>query len=143
MSPNEQKMTSGRAAIAMRPVDHLQRGDADRAARAVDQLDARREQLVDAVLDDRVGLAAADLHQRPRPGRDPGDRREQLLAGQRRVAVLVEVLHGAWPPRAGRPASEPRSSGLVELLHLVAALERPRASASSTVRDGEPDVDET
>ena len=50
-----------------RLVDHLERRDADRAARAVDQRDLRRQQLVDAELDDRVGLAAADLHERPRP----------------------------------------------------------------------------
>ena len=34
MSPNEQKITSGRAAMAMGLVDHLERRDADRAARA-------------------------------------------------------------------------------------------------------------
>ena len=66
MSPKEQKITSGRAAIAQRLVDHLERGDADRTAGPVDQLDPVGQQLVQPVLDDRVGLPAADLHQRPR-----------------------------------------------------------------------------
>ena len=37
MSPKEQKITSGRARNGVRLVDHLQRRDADRAARAVHQ----------------------------------------------------------------------------------------------------------
>ena len=71
MSPKEQKITSGREAMAMGPVDHLQRRHADRAARPVDQFDLGGKQLVDAVLDDRVRLPAADLHDRPGPGGRP------------------------------------------------------------------------
>ncbi len=78
-------------------VDHLERGDAHRAAGAMDQLDLGRQQLVDPVADDRVRLPTADLHDRPGPRGDPADLVEQAR-GQIRVAVLVQVLH-ATPPR--------------------------------------------
>ena len=68
MSPNEQKITPGPRGDRERLVDQLERRDADRAARAVHQLDLRRQQLVDAELDDGVRLPAADLHERPRAG---------------------------------------------------------------------------
>ena len=46
------------------PVVDAAHGDhAHRAARPVDELDVGREQVVDAVLVDRVGVTAADLHQ--------------------------------------------------------------------------------
>ena len=61
MSPNEQKITSGTRGDRQRLVDHLQRGDAHRAAGTVDQLDLGRQQLVDAVADD----ASASARRRP------------------------------------------------------------------------------
>src|SRR6478672_393409 len=82
-----------------RLVDHLERGDADRAAGAVDQLDAVGQQLVEAVPDDRVRLAAADLHHRPGL-RDGGLDVVQQARGQRGVLELVEVLDSASPSRS-------------------------------------------
>ena len=92
MSPKEQKITSGRAAIAS-ALSMISSGrDAHRAAGAVDHLDLVGEQLVDAVPDDRVGLAAADLHDRP-GWVVPAWIRSSSLRGQLGVAELVEVLH--------------------------------------------------
>ena len=48
MSPNEQNIDIRPRRQGMRAIDHLQRGHADRAARAVQQLDPRRQQAVDA-----------------------------------------------------------------------------------------------
>ena len=86
------------------PVVHpAHRDHAHRATRPVDQLDLGRQQVLDSVAVDGVGVAAADLHQ--------CDRRVQLRrqvsdAGQQRpstggVAELVDVLHA---PAAGSPA---------------------------------------
>src|SRR5689334_7054773 len=66
--------------------------------RAVHHLDLR-QQLVGAVPDDRVGVPAADLHDRPRAGRRGVDVVDQA-AGQFRVVELVEVLHRAVLPSA-------------------------------------------
>lgn len=84
-----------------RLIDHLERRDAHRAARAVDQLDLVRKQLVDAVADDRVRLAAADLHQRPRAGDRAPDLVKQAL-GDLGITEFVEVLH----PATGAPPCE-------------------------------------
>ena len=54
----------------VRLVDHLQRGDANRAAGAMHELHFVRQQMIDAIFDDGVGLAAADLHQHPGSGDD-------------------------------------------------------------------------
>ena len=92
MSPNEQKMTSGRAAIANGLVDHLERRHAYRTAGPVDQRDLPRQHFVQAEPHDGVRLAAADLHHVPRPGRDlrrsPGAAPHGVG-----VAVLVDVFH--------------------------------------------------
>src|SRR5262249_18574677 len=77
----------------MGTVDHLERGDADRAARSVHELDGRGQHAVDAVADDRMRLSSADLHQHPRPRRGGGDLTRQG-GGEVAVAVLVEVPHG-------------------------------------------------
>src|SRR5262249_46781199 len=82
-------------------VDLLQGGDTDGTAGAVNQLDPRGEEAVDAVLDDRMRLAAADLHERPRARRDALDLSEHLR-GELPVAVFVEVLHG---PASGTSSS--------------------------------------
>src|SRR5262249_12787742 len=78
----------------VRLVDLLERRDADRASGAVNELDAGREQSIDAVLDDRVRLPPADLHQGPRPRRDAMDLGGDLR-GDLTVAILVEILHGS------------------------------------------------
>ena len=61
-------MTSGRAAMGQGAVDGLQGGDAHRAAGSVHEGDLVGQHLVDAVTQDRVGLAAADLHDHPGAG---------------------------------------------------------------------------
>ena len=71
---------------------HLGRRHADRAARPCSRRDALGQQLVDAVAHDRMGLAAADLHDRPGPRGDARDR-VGVAARQRRVAELVDVFH--------------------------------------------------
>ncbi len=43
-------------------INKLERRDADRAAWTMDQFDFIREQLIDTVPDDRMGLTAADFH---------------------------------------------------------------------------------
>ena len=93
MSPNEQKITSGRAAMASAwsisssGVTHTgQPGP-------VHQRHARRQQLVEAELDDGVRLAAADLHERPRPRRRCARMRRAQRCAAVGVAVLVEELH--------------------------------------------------
>ncbi len=75
------------------PVNRLQRGHADRTARPVNQLDAVRQERVEAVLHDAVRLAAADLHDGPGPGRGPPDRGQQLF-GRHAVAIFIEIFHG-------------------------------------------------
>ena len=64
-------------------VDPAHRDHADRAAGPVDQLDVVGEQVVDPVLVDRVGVAAADLH--------------QLV-----VAVRIDASRGSRRPAPGR-----------------------------------------
>ena len=110
-------MTSGRRGDGVRPVDGLERGHAHRAAGAVHQLDLGRQHPIDAVADDGVGLAAADLHQHPgagdgladrggrgrRPARDRGTRRGTsrrrlrvgLVASSVELAQLGQHLPGA------------------------------------------------
>ena len=48
-----------------RPIELFRGGDTYRAAGAVDEADLRWQQPVDAMAQQRVGLAAAHLHQRP------------------------------------------------------------------------------
>ena len=77
-----------------RLVDQVGAGDADRAAGAVDERDDGGQELVQAELHDGVGLAAADLHDRPGAGRLAGDGVGQP-AHDAGVAVFVDVLHWA------------------------------------------------
>ena len=90
------------------PVDRLERGHTDRAAGAVNELDLGRQELVDAVTDDRVGLPAADLHDRPVAGRCRRDL-VQDAAGQLRIAELVEILHDPPSPGSSAPISANRA----------------------------------
>jgi hypothetical protein len=76
-------------------VDLLQRGDAHRAAGAVHQLDLGRQQLVEAVAHNGVGLPAADFHQHPRAG----DRAPDFIdhaAHQFGVAKFSDKLHDTF-----------------------------------------------
>ena len=77
------------------PVVHpAHRDHADRAARAVNQLDVLGEQVVEAVLVDGVGMAAADLHHLVVAA--GLDRFEDLLCERLPdpgVAILVDELH--------------------------------------------------
>jgi hypothetical protein len=57
------------------------------------QLDFRREQLIQPVMHNGVGLAAADLHDRPRAG---GNAADLIQPGfdQFGVAKFIYVAHG-------------------------------------------------
>src|ERR671934_2091429 len=92
----------------MRFVDLLEWRDAHGAAGTVDQLDLRRQEAVDPVLDDRVRLSAADLHERPRPGGDAPDLGHDRPR-QAPVAILVEILHASACGASSSP-SWPSSS---------------------------------
>ena len=111
MSPNEQKITPGRAAMAsalsMISSGVTQTGQPGPWIISI----AVGQQLVDAVPDDRVGLPAADLHHRPGPRGGRVDLVEQP-AGQLGVAELVEVLHRLCSRllRAARVKPSPNSS---------------------------------
>src|ERR1700722_8958103 len=48
-------------------VDHLKRSDTDRASWSMHQFHTFGQQMIDSVLDDGVGLPAADLHKNPGP----------------------------------------------------------------------------
>src|SRR5262249_29063925 len=121
-----------------------ERGDADRAPRPVDHLDALGQQLVDPVPDDRVGLPAADLHDRPTV---PGGRMDVVhqSAGQLRVVELVDVFHRftSLPPatsvpagpcapasRAARPQASPNSSSMIPRPSNSSSVSRAEASSS-------------
>ena len=126
-------------------VDLLERRHANRAAGAVDHPHAGRQRLVDPLLDEGVGLAAADLHQGPGPGGDAMDLVDQL-AGELGVAVLVDVLHaapepapggapGTLPPARPPPARPPSSRTPAPSLRRR-SLEASRACAAPRPRPG-------
>ena len=75
-------------------VDPAHRDHADRATRTVDEFDVRRQQVVDPVLVDRVGMAAADLHHLVvAAGVGLGEDLPGECAAELGVAVLVDVSH--------------------------------------------------
>src|SRR5207344_1365481 len=81
-------------------VDAAHRDHADRAPRAVHELHVGRQQVVDAVLVDRVRVPAAHLHDLVVAARV--DRRGDLRrdgAPQLGVTELVDVLHAGAGPR--------------------------------------------
>jgi len=73
-------------------IDQLDGGHANRAAGTVNQGDLGRQQVLEAALENGVGLAAADFHDGPGAMDDAPD-----LAGEqgdrRAFAILVEELH--------------------------------------------------
>ena len=62
MSPKAAKITSGSLRHGQPVVDPAHRQHADRTARAVDQLDVRRQHVLEPEAVDRVRVAAAHLH---------------------------------------------------------------------------------
>jgi hypothetical protein len=82
-------------------VDHLGRGHADRAARAVHKGDAGGQQLVQPELDDGMRLAAADLHHRPRAGHGAGDGARKAPDRRRRRGIR-RCTSWRSPGRCGR-----------------------------------------
>ena len=114
MSPKEQRIDARAApAIAMRLSMQLDRRHADRAAGPVDQRDLGRQQLVDAEADDRVGLAAADLHQRPRSRHEP----RGCASAKRRAAPASRYSSTYFiaPVSTPAPSSRPSSADLLEV----------------------------
>jgi len=126
-------------------VDAAHRDHADRAAGAVHQLDVLGQQVVDAVLVDRVRVAPAHLHQLVVTVglslcRDLGGQRLTELC----VAIFVDVLHRTPPPRPiAVPAWARRRSagrtGETSAISIVSrrpsgVSQRARSWAASTVR---------
>ena len=74
-------------------IDHLGRRDANRATRTVQQRDARRQKLVNAVTHNRMRLATADFHDGPGLRGDPRDGVDGTLR-QSRITKFVHVFHG-------------------------------------------------
>ena len=93
MSPNEQKITPGRAAISsalsISSSGVTQTGQPGPWMSVI----SWRQQFVDAELDDGVRLAAADLHERPRPRGDAANR-PRVARRRFRVPVFVDEFHG-------------------------------------------------
>ena len=105
-------------------VDPAHRDDADRTARAVDELDVLRQEIVDAVLVDRVRVAAADLHHLVvAAGLDDAHDLAGEDPAELRVAELVDELHAAAPSSraiavpACTSSSSPRATGTDEVDH--------------------------
>ena len=70
----------------------------------MDETDLGRQHLIQAIADDRMRLATADLHDIPRPGNDPGDGLGKAPRGDG-VAILLAELHEGCPARAVNSAS--------------------------------------
>ena len=112
MSPKQVKITFGLARDRDAVVDPAHRDHADRTARPVDELDVRGQQVVDAVLVDRVRVAAADLHELVvAPGLDRGEDLGRHHAAQLGVAELVDVLRASSPTSATPACTSRRSPG--------------------------------
>lgn len=73
-------------------IDELNRRDAHRATRPMNEGNLFGQQLIEPELHDSMGLPAADLHQRPGPGRDASDL-ARILSGGAGITILVQVLH--------------------------------------------------
>ena len=148
MSPKEQKITLGAGGDLQGLVNQFERRDADGAAGAVDERDLAGQQFVEAELDDGVGLAAADFHERPGPGGDAGDLVRELVRGLG-VAVFVEVFHGGgWRGARGERRGEAGADAgltifkLAQLLHLAQILEDLLGLRFVHPAEGEADVDD-
>ena len=104
MSPNEQKITSGRDgdgdALSMISIGVTHTGQPGPWISVISRgsISSRAE------ADDRVRLAAADLHDVPRPRRRRGGWRRPALDGVG-VAVFVDVFHGSASGSSAVPAA--------------------------------------
>ena len=87
-----------------RLVDDSDRRNAHGAARAVDQRNLRRQQLVDREADDRMSLAAANLHNAPGPGGRLANRLGQT-PDRLRIAIFVDVFHDGGSSASALPIS--------------------------------------
>ena len=109
MSPNEVKITPGRAAMAWAlsicssGVTHT--GQPGPCTSSI----CSGQQTVDAVLDDRVRLPAAHLHERPRAGRHPARSRARILAATRPSRYSSRYFMARRPGTSSSP-SWPSSS---------------------------------
>ena len=111
-----------------RLVDLLERRHADGTSGTVYHLHGVAQQFVQALLDDRVGLAAAHFHEHPAARRCALDLRHER-ARDFGIAVFAEVPHGA--------SSFIHSSSSSWLISRSTANVR-RASASSTLEIANP-----
>jgi hypothetical protein len=116
-----------------RLIDDFERGHADGAAWAVDHRDFGRQELIDAVADDGVGLPAADLHDLPGPRGEAANLAGQLLCNLA-VAELIQILHG-WPSWAASDFA--RTQFLVQQAHFAKAPQRLLGRSLVDFRDGE------
>ena len=92
MSPNEQKITSGRWAICMALSICSIGSHAHRAAGTMHKSYLFGQQLVYPKLDNRMRLPPAHLHDGPRPGRDASNS-VRILLRKIGVPVFVNVFH--------------------------------------------------
>jgi hypothetical protein len=99
---------------SVRFINHLKRGDADGAPGAMDEFDFRRQEIINAVFDDAVGLAAAHFHQDPGAGDRAADFFHHLFH-LLRVAIFVEVFHGGGATSVGSGGAQSSSSASLGL----------------------------
>src|SRR4030042_1597131 len=83
---------AGAGGDGARRVEQLDRRDAHRTPRSVDQRQLLRQHFVQPEADDGMGLSAADLHDAPRSGNLPPDRLDQP-PGPFGTAIFVDVFH--------------------------------------------------
>src|SRR6185503_5004852 len=108
------------------------RDHADRAPGAVDELDVGREQVVDAVLVDRMRMAAADLHELVVAARlDGGQDLGREHAPQLGVAELVDVPHAVSSASATPACTSTRSPGATSTSAISTVLFEPSSAAHS------------
>ena len=140
MSPKAAKITSGRSGQREAVVDPAHGQHADRAARAVDQLDVGGQHVLEAEAVDRVGVPAAHLHEAVVP---PGSARRRISS--QACAMRSESRNSstnftapsppgrsrAPPPSRPRPrrarracASDPSASLLADLAHREADVDQ-------------------
>ena len=98
-SPKVVKITPGVSASATQSSTRPHRQHADRAARSMHKLDRIGQHGFDAELEDRMRVAAADLHERERAMAADIDPCDELLDfpqqrfGLLRIAELVDIFH--------------------------------------------------
>ena len=129
-------------------VDAAHRDHADRAAGAVDELDVRRQQVVDPVLVDRVRVAAADLHHLVVAARLDGRRgsRPRARGRARRRGTRRRTSRGARAERRrrrgraarrpSRPARRARSRPCARSPSSASHSASPRSSSTRSTRIG-------